>query len=542
MMPRGKYHLLVPAVLILMLLFYLPAQAQQFSILEREVNLSKLTGEIDELLKELSNKGNFTFTYTSQVDVHRIASITQRRQTIGSHLSEIFRFDSISFVEQNNKILLVPLNIKTPPAANYLLIRGLVIDAKTRRPLSFANIFLLNRSTGTISNTAGRFEIKLKQYSDEDSIGVSFIGYKMQKFSLAGLDTSLMIVRLSSALVQINEVIVKPLDPIYILTKAVENIPENFDRKASLQTAFFREATEQDGKNISSSEAVINIYKEPYISNRPDQVRLFKGRKSVNSAGKEYIDLIVQGGLFNNLQLDIVKNLPTFLDLDYFALYDYHVDRIIMHLDRPTYVISFDQSPDVIYPCYKGVLYIDVGSLAIVGASFELSEKNLNYNTRDYIKKSPKTIRVKPTAAYYEVYYRYYENKWNLSYARSEIRLHIRQKKDNDQDKFNSDFGSVSEFVITGKDTVNVGRFRVNEISGPRDILLEQIGEADMEFWGDENVIIPEEPLEKVVLRIGRRNNMFTDEEIKLIKIEEEKADREEKDLPAADEDISGSD
>ena len=537
---REKYRILIPAALILTLFLCRQSNAQQISILEREVNLSKTTGEIDVLLKELANKGNFTFTYTSRVDVHRIASVTQRRQNVANHLNDIFRFDSISFVEQNDKILLVPLNVKPPPASDYFSVTGIVIDARTRRPLPFATIFLLNRSTGTISNSSGRFTIKLKNLTDEDTLGVSFIGYKMQKYLVSAIDTGLLIVRLSSEMVRISEVIVKPLDPIYILTKAVQSIHDNFDKTAGLQTAFFRESTEQDGKNVSSSEAVINIYKEPYTSNRPDQVKLYKGRKSVNSLGKEYIDLIVQGGLFNNLQLDIVKNIPTFLDVDYFALYDYHVDRIIMHLDRPTYVITFDQKPDVKYPCYKGSVYIDVNSFAIVGASFGLNEKNLNYNTRDYIKKSPRTIRVNPTAAFYEVYYRFYENKWNLNYARSEIRLHIRQKKDNDQDKFNSNFRSVSEFVITGIDSSSTERFKVNEVSGPKDVLLEQIGEVDMSFWGDENIIITEEPIEKIILRIGRRNNIFSEEEIKLIKIEEEK-DAMKEESSVSEEDYSGS-
>jgi hypothetical protein len=209
-----------------------------------------------------------------------------------------------------------------------------------------------------------------------------------------------------------------------------------------------------------------------------------------------------------------------------------------MHLDRPTYVITFDQKPDVKYPCYKGSVYIDVNSFAIVGASFELNEKNLNYNTRDYIKKSPRTIRLIDSCllrSYLQVM-----KISELNYARSEIRLHIRQKKDNDQDKFNSNFRSVSEFVITGIDSSSTERFKVNEVSGPKDILLEQIGEVDMSFWGDENIIITEEPIEKIILRIGRRNNIFSEEEIKLIKIEEEK-DAMKEESSVSEEDYSGS-
>ncbi|MBN2481596.1 MAG: carboxypeptidase-like regulatory domain-containing protein [Bacteroidales bacterium] len=531
MILRETYQRIFPVLFSLFLSIGSQVCAQQKSILEREVSLSQTTGEIDVLLNEISRKANFSFTYTSQIQVHRIASVTQKKQSVGNHLGEIFRFDSIQFVEQNNKILLIPLSRKPQTIIDYRPIKGLVIDARTRRPLSFANIFLLDKSIGTISNASGRFELKLKSYEADDTVGISFIGYKLYKVPLVNVDTGTLIVRLSSELVRIDEVIVKPMDPIYIITKAIELIPVNYDHQQNVLTAFYRETTRQDGNNISSSEAVINIYKESYASSRLDQVKLFKGRKWINTSDKSYIDLIVQGGLYNTLQLDIIKNFPTFLDADYFALYEYNVERIILHFERPTYVISFDQRKDVIYPCYKGQIYIDVESLAIVGASFEMSEKNLNYNTRTYVKKSPRTIRVNPTGAFYEVYYRYYCNKWNLSNARSEIQVHIRQRKDQDQDKFNSDFESVSEFVITSKDTTDVTRFRFTETSKPRDILVEQIGETDLEFWGSENIIIPEEPIERTILRLGRRNIFFTEEEIELIKIEEEKeADREAKD------------
>jgi hypothetical protein len=54
-------------------------------------------------------------------------------------------------------------------------------------------------------------------------------------------------------------------------------------------------------------------------------------------------------------------------------------------------------------------------------------------------------------------------------------------------------------------------------------VLVEQIGETDQEFWGSENVIKPEEPSEKTILRLGRKSNIFSEQEIAAIKIEEEK-------------------
>ena len=521
---RETYRCFFPVIFLQILLSTgIPIQAQQ-ALLDREINLTRTTGEIDQFLKEISRKGNFSFTYTSQIQVHRMASVLQKKQMIRNHLADIFRYDSIQILEQNNKVLLIPLRKKSPAVFNFRLIKGLVIDGKTRRPLAYSNIFLLNKSTGTISNANGRFELKIAPANATDTLGISYIGYKFTTIPIESLDTGILVVRLSSERIQIKEIVVKPLDPIYILTKAIERIPYNYDRKPALYSGFFRESTQQDNKNISLSEAVINIYKEPYTSQRFDQVKIFKGRKGSNTDEKEFIEFVVQGGLYNTLQLDIVKNLPTFLDAEYFPLYEYSIARIITHFERPTYTIEFDQREGVKYPCYRGKVYVDVETLAIVGASFELSEKGMNYASGIYVKKTPRRVGVKPINAYYQVFYRPFNNKWNLSNVRSEVLIRVRRKRDKQHDKFNSLFSSVSEFVITGKDTASdISRFKVDEISRPKDILVEQIGEADNEFWGNENIIIPEEPIEKAIIRLGRRNDIFSDQEIAAIKIEEEK-------------------
>jgi hypothetical protein len=523
MSKRETYRCLFPVFLLIILLGTGKATQAQQSILDREVNLSQNTGEIADLLKEIGRKGKFSFTYTSQIQPHRMASVLLRKQKVSNHLKDIFRYDSIQFIEKNKKIILVPLQKKPPVILGFRSVKGIALDEKTQKPLPYTTVFLLNKSTGTIANGVGRFEFKITNADSRDTLGFSYIGYRLVTIPVVALDSSSLIIKLSAEKVQIKEVVVKPLDPIYILTKAIERIAVNYDRKPSMFTGFFRESTMQDNKKISLSEAVINIFKEPYTSSRNDQVKIYKGRKGNNIDEKEFIEFVVQGGLYNTFQLDIVKNLPTFLDADYFTLYNYNVEKVITHLQRLTYVIAFEQREDVKYPCYKGRIYIDVGSLAIVGATFEMPETGMSYASGIYVKKSPRKIGVKPISAHYQVFYRYYCNKWNLSNARSDVLIRVRRRKDKHQDKYNSEFESISEFVITSKDTANIARFKTDEISRPRDILVEQIGQTDPDFWGNENIIIPEEPIEKTIVNIGRKNSFFSGQEIKSVNIEEEK-------------------
>ncbi|MFO7370241.1 MAG: carboxypeptidase-like regulatory domain-containing protein [Bacteroidales bacterium] len=520
---RERYRCRIPVFILTLLLFTgLIMQAQE-SLLDREIHLSQPSGQIDQLLKEIARKGKFSFTYTSQIQSQRYASVMHKKQPVKDHLADIFRYDSIQVLEQNKKILLIPL-LKKPKAVTHVRsIKGVVIDGKTRQPLPYSSIFLSNKSTGTITNQIGRFELKVHEADYGDTLGISHIGYRMVIIPLSSVDTSTLIIRLSSEKLQIREVVVKPLDPIYILTKAIERISDNYDCRPAVYTGFIRESTQQDNKNVSLSEAIINVFKEPYASMRDDQIKIFKGRKGNNLVAKELVDFVVQGSLYNSLQLDIVKNRPTFLDADYFALYEYNLEKTISHLERPTYVIDFRQREGVRYPCYKGKVYVDVETLAIAGAFFELSDKEMSYTEGVYVKKTPRRIGVKPLRASYQVFYRLYHNKWNLSNVRSELLIRVRRKKDKEMNKFNSVFTSVSEFVITNKDTANVTRFKADEISRPRDVLVEQIGETDLTFWGDENIIIPEEPIEKAIIKFNRKSNLFSDQEIRSIKIEEEK-------------------
>lgn len=524
---REIYRCLVPVTILIILMLTGNAALAQQSLLDREVNLSRNTGAIDVLLREISRKGNFSFTYTSRINGHQLTSVINRKQTVRNHLNDIFRYDSIQYLEQNKKILLIPMIKKPLPVTGFRSISGLVIDSKNRRPLAYTNIFISNKSTGTISNSTGRFELKISPGQLYDTLGISHIGYQMIYIPIASIDSSRLIVRLNADRIPIKEVVVKPLDPIYILTKSVEKIPHNYDKKPALYTGFFRETIQQDNKNVSLSEAIINIFKEPYLSSRSDQVKIFKGRKGTNTDEMEFVDFIVQGGLYNTLQLDIVKNLPSFLDVDYFALYSYELEKIISHFERLTYVIAFDRMEGVKYPCYKGKVYIDVETLAIVGASFEMPATGMTYAAGIYVKKAPRHTGVKPLNAYYHVFYRLYNNKWNLCNVRSELLIRVKRRKDKQQNKFNSVFASVSEFVITDKDSINVTRFKTDEVARPKDILEEQIGETDYEFWGNENIIIPDEPIEKTVLRLRKKNNILSEQEIEAIRIEEKKDEQQ---------------
>ncbi len=491
----------------------------QKPILERKIKIISQSGTAEKLMNEIAERGGFTFTYSSRIPVNKYVKLSDTRQTVKSFLNEIFSNEYVKYYVKSDKIVLIPsdyMNTQSNPG-----IIGKVIDERTGEPIQFANVFLAHKSLGTVSNIDGKFNLNLRSSDLSDTLCVSYLGYQNQKIPLSIIDSSFITIKLSQEDHKIKEVWVKPVKPLELIEEAIESIPKNYDNHPSILTAFFRESSRQNDEYIALSEAILSVYKESYVSSRNDQIKILKGRKGTNVKSQEYINYIVQGGLYNNFKLDIVKYGVSFFDKDNFNFYDYKLEKISRYRGVPVYVIRFDQK-DLHFPLYKGRIYIDKESYAVVKAEFSLSPKGIGYAHDMYVVRSPVNLKTKPLYANYYVNYRKINNTWNLDYVRSEVSLYIkRNHKKRKRNKISSTFTSISEFVITDKDTVDVHRFKGNEISKSNDVLVKQISETDENFWGKENIILPDEPLLETIVKLNRNKGMEILPEVPVARTEE---------------------
>ncbi|MBN2214765.1 MAG: carboxypeptidase-like regulatory domain-containing protein [Bacteroidales bacterium] len=488
-------------------------------MLERKVRIVSRSGYTEKLLNEIADKGGFTFTYSSRVPVNKYVELSGTRQTVRSFLNEIFSNEYVKYYVKSDKIILMPSDYLNEQSNQRVV--GKIVDEKTNEPVQFANVFLINKSTGTISNVDGKFDLNLRSYDKSDTVCVSFLGYQSRKIPLSLLDSTFVTIKLSQEDQKIKEVWIKPVDALEIIKVAIRCIPGNYDNKPSIMTAFFRESSRQDDQYIALSEAVLSVYKESYVSLRNDQIKILKGRKGSNVSSQEYINYIVQGGLYNNFKLDIVKHGVSFLDEDNFSYYDYKLEKISRYRGVPVYVIRFDQK-DLHFPLYRGRIYIDKETYAIVKAEFSLSPKGIGYARDMYVVKSPVNIKTKPLYANYNVNYRKIHDRWNLDYVRSEVSLFVKgNRKKKKKNKISSTFTSISEFVVTDKDTIDVCRFKNNEISRSNDVLVKQISETDENFWGKENIILPDEPLLETIVKLNRHRGKEIIPELPVARTEE---------------------
>lgn len=515
---QERYLLLF--ILVLLLWPFQPLSAQK-SLLDKKVKISVRSGNVESLLNEIGTKGEFSFTYSSKIPLTKKVVLSDKKLTVRSYLDEMFYDENVRYITKNDKILLVPsLNQNSQKLQR---IKGKIADSETNEPVQFANIFIKDRNVGTISNVEGSFVLNLKKYHESDTVCVSFIGYQIEQIPLIMFDSTTLTIKLVPEKHEIKEVWVKPVKPLELVEKAIESIPKNYENSPSLLTAFFRESTRLNDKYIALSEAVVKIYKESYLSQRNDQIKIEKGRKGSNVRSQECINYMVQGGLFNNFKLDIVKYGISFLEKENFGLYDYRLDEISKYRGTPVYVIRFDQKDGVQFPMYKGSIYIDKESHALVKADFSISPKGIGFAHDLYVVKSPVNLKIKPLHAKYSVNYRKINEKWNLDYVRSEVSIFVKRNdnKKKNRDNISSTYTSVSEFVITEKSNTSVQRFKPDEISRPNDILIKQLSDTDENFWGEANIILPDEPLLETILKLNKQIGLSTHPEIPVARTQE---------------------
>ena len=65
-----------------------------------------------------------------------------------------------------------------------VLIKGKVVNGKTKEALAFVNIGILNKNIGTVSDIDGTFQLKLEDQYNEDSLVFSMIGYTRESYQI----------------------------------------------------------------------------------------------------------------------------------------------------------------------------------------------------------------------------------------------------------------------------------------------------------------------------------------------------------------------
>lgn len=472
-------------------------------------NNTPLESVVDSLRKSV-NYG-FSFNPDGFPKDHKV-TIEFIHKSLKSILDSILTPVKYTYKIVGNNIIILPLDQNSPDSKSLLTIdaidtmrvielSGKLLSKKDKDPVEFASIHIRDKNIGTLSNEDGNFTIKLPRESANDSVYFSCVGYIPLKLKIGDLLPKGNIIFLDVNSIQLKEVMVKPVNLSEILKKTIENIPLNYSHTPLTLIAFYRETIKQNSDYVGLSEAILTIYKASYDNHATDQVAMYKARKIKFEKQMDTVVFKFQGGIYTSLMLDIAKNPSNFITDEYLEYYDFTLDEITSIDGRYTYVISFDQKDYAPYPLYKGKLYIDIDTYALIRADFMISPKGLEKSADVLVKKSSRKLKVKPSFSSYIVNYTRQNNRWYLNYIREEVAFKVRKK----YSFYSTTFQSKAEMVITQTDSTNSQRIRINKKVKSSDIFVEKLGKYDPEFWGNFNIIEPDESLEEALQKLRSR-------------------------------------
>ncbi|WP_423129738.1 carboxypeptidase-like regulatory domain-containing protein [Gaoshiqia sp. Z1-71] len=511
-------------ILLTCISFRLGAQQNEAFAQEQKISLNIYERTVAEALDEISRLSGLSFSYDPLlVNADDIVSFSCEDQEIHEILNDLLG-DGYEFRQLKDQLI---ITLKSPPSArlkdfpaepspDMMIISGLVTEAGTKETIPYVSISVLNEPFGTITNRDGQYELKVPEKYRNSAIVFSCMGYGQQSVQLDTLNERTVNIALRPIDIRLAEIEVRAIDPVRILDKMMEHIPDNYPDEIRLMTSFYREVLLQDKKYINASEAIINILKSPYDQTfREDRIRYLKGRRSPDVEPFKWVDFKMQGGPYYITKLDVVKTMDSFIDPEYRSFYRYEMDYLIDYLDRPTYVVLFEPSGKIDFPCYQGKLFIDQQSFALVHAEFSLGKSGMKYARKSLIRKKPKGFNVRPLDLNYTVTYKENEGRWNLNTAQTSVRFRVRSSKDH----INSVFHSISDLLVTGHEKTTLRRFHKDETFLPTDIFTEMIIDYDKEFWGNFNIIQPDEDLRRALKKINlnettRDGNSFPDHQL----------------------------
>jgi hypothetical protein len=387
--------------------------------------------------------------------------------------------------------------------SKFVSVKGKIIDSSTKKPIPYTNIYLVNSNIGTISNNDGEFILKVPVNKTNAPIRISYMGYKNQDLTIEQIQMKENVIELSTEVVTLKELVIRSNDPQNLIRSAIHNIAANYGTSPYVCTAFYRESIMQNKQYVGLAEAVLNIYKSRYSNEfEADRVKVYKGRKSQDVKRMDTIMFKLQGGHQAVILLDLAKNPETFMTEEYFNEYEFKPVSITNIEGRETYVIEFMQRESVQEPLYEGKLYLDLNTLAVRRAEFAISEHGLQFADKYLVKKKPAGTDVKTVGATYMVNYREQDGKWILNHARYEVKFRVIKRGK----FFNKIYTSAADLAITDIETKNVEKFRANEMLKPNQVFVDHVDNYyDEEFWGNYNIIKPEESLEDAVERINKK-------------------------------------
>jgi hypothetical protein len=502
-------------ILYLFILFFyvMPAGAQP--VFQEMVSLERQNSSVYAILNQISDQTGFFFVYNSEIlNPDRRIRLRDGTRPLSSWLEDIIADPSVGFNVIGNYILVYrpgPAgreagNENGQPVNTEFVIQGRILDESTRKPLQFATVGVRDKPLGITTNSDGIFRLRLPDDHSDMQITVSYLGYRSQVFPVQLFQAGMLDILMETDFIPIQEVMIRYYDPVEVVSAAREKINENYSDKPVYLLNFYREGVMRGNRFINYSEALFQTYKSPpYRKSERDQVRLLQSRNINNIDQTDTLILKIRAGVRSALDLDFIKNTPDFLNAEYLNEYDYTRADVISMDGNRAYAIAFEQKKNITDPLYKGVMFIDMESLAFLGADFEVNPKHINKAHDQFIARRNRSYRASVEKAAYTVSYRYFDGHYYLNHVRADLHLRYRGR----YQLFSNNYQVFVEMATTRIERDNVTRFDRRDVVRTNRVFFDENHKYDPEFWSNYSIIAPEKHITQAISLIESEIESF---------------------------------
>jgi hypothetical protein len=271
---------------------------------------------------------------------------------------------------------------------------GKVINAFSKEGIEFVSILLVGSLIGTSSGPDGAYTLPLPPDVKEGKIIFQRLGYKADTVLLADLLRK-KTVELFPHEKLLDEVLITPIDPFKLLQQAIEKIPKNYYSPPLTQNAFYRQYIVANNELIGLEEAdfsMINTFNKKPLD-APVSVKKSRGildfeiikslgkmvEKSIKDDTLYIIDNTEMLRAFNPNYEAIQENKKGFLGEKGDKQYAYRYNGLVYKDEFIAHFISFDQKEKLKKTLFRGNVYIDTATLAVIQIEAELSPQGVDF-------------------------------------------------------------------------------------------------------------------------------------------------------------------
>mgnify|MGYP006291982655 CR=1 FL=1 len=497
-------------VLFLLLLVPLLQLTAQETIPQVTVSLRVAGKPLHEVLDDLSAKTGYYFTFDARlVDSRRAVTLELENRPLPHILDTLFRDTTLRYQLVTKNIVIYAPATRQAYAKTHLPqdtiirreVRGVVRDNRSGNPLPYATVALPGTHLGTITNQNGIFSMKLPTSMNQPVLVVSYMGYRNQYYPVNDSVRDHVTIEMDRNMISLQEVIIRYKDPVDVVADCVEQIPENYLDQPSGMVAYYRESVQRNKKVMFFSEAVVEINKSSYANpHSTERIKLLKGRKITDVSEEDTVLLKIRAGVNTALALDVIENPPDFLDMHFHERYKVGLVDVVSFKNKLVYVINFYPRDHAEEALFKGNLYIDQQSMALVAADFAYDPVKIGREQSRFVVKKSRRLHVRPVSAEYHMEYRESNGRYHLSQVQGEARFRVRKKRQ----WIGSTYAIQIEMAVTDVAPGKNVQVSLGEALRPNVVLSEEQFEYDPSFWGTYNTIAPETSLTEALQKIEK--------------------------------------